>query len=97
MTKSISMKASHPLALAMGVGIASLGSAGCTERTDITWHEPGVYKGDVEFESELKTTIFNYETIEAKLVIPPGKTGEYPHTVTIHYGTNANHTRVRLR
>ena len=56
-----------------------------------------VYKGDVEFESELKTTIFNYETIEAKLVVPPGKTGEYPHTVTIHYGTNAKQTRVRLR
>ena len=48
MTKSISMKASHPLALAMVVGIASLGSAGCTERTDITWHEPGVYKGGVD-------------------------------------------------
>ena len=44
MTKSI-MKASRPLALAMIVGIASLSSTGCTERTDITWHEPGVYKG----------------------------------------------------
>ena len=44
MTKSI-MKASRPLALAMVVGIASLSSTGCTELTDITWHEPGVYKG----------------------------------------------------
>lgn len=44
MTKSIT-KASRPLALAMVVGIASLSSTGCTERTEITWHEPGVYKG----------------------------------------------------
>ena len=44
MTNSI-MKASRPLALAMVVGIASLSSTGCTERSEVTWHEPGVYKG----------------------------------------------------
>jgi hypothetical protein len=44
MTKSI-MKTSRALALAMVVGIASLSSTGCTERSVVTWHEPGVYKG----------------------------------------------------
>jgi hypothetical protein len=44
MTKSI-IKASRPLALAIVVGIASLSSTGCTQGSEITWHEPGVYKG----------------------------------------------------
>jgi len=39
------MKARRPLALAIVVGIASLGSAGCTQRSEVTLHEPGVYKG----------------------------------------------------
>jgi len=39
------MKARSPLALAIVVGVASLGSAGCTERSEVTLHEPGVYKG----------------------------------------------------
>jgi len=47
MTKS-NMKTSRPLALAMVVGIASLSSTGCTEQSDVTWHEPGVYKGGVD-------------------------------------------------
>ena len=47
MTKS-NIKASRPLALAIVVGIASLSSTGCTERSEVTWHEPGVYKGVVD-------------------------------------------------
>ncbi len=44
MTSNI-IKASRLLALAMVVGITSLSSTGCTQRSEITWHEPGVYKG----------------------------------------------------
>jgi len=47
MTKS-NIKASRPLALALVVGIASLSSTGCTEQREVTWHEPGVYKGGVD-------------------------------------------------
>lgn len=36
------------LALAAGVGVMLLGSTGCTEKTTVTLHEPGVYKGDVD-------------------------------------------------
>ena len=44
MTKNI-MKARCPLALALAMGLASLSLAGCTEQSEITLHEPGVYKG----------------------------------------------------
>lgn len=40
-----SNKASRFLALAAGLGIVLLGSTGCTEKTTVTLHEPGVYKG----------------------------------------------------
>lgn len=34
------------LAIAAGLGVLLLGSTGCTEKTTVTLHEPGVYKGD---------------------------------------------------
>ena len=40
--------ASRLLALAAGLGVVLLGSTGCTEKTAVTLHEPGVYKGDVD-------------------------------------------------
>jgi len=55
-----------------------------------------VYKGDVDFKSELKTGVFDYQTIEVKLTVAPGKTAEYPHTVIIHHAHNAKHKRVRI-
>ncbi len=41
-------KASRLLALAASLGIVLLGSTGCTEKTTVTLHEPGVYKGDTD-------------------------------------------------
>jgi hypothetical protein len=38
-------KASRSLALAAALGILSLTATGCTEKTTVTLHEPGVYKG----------------------------------------------------
>jgi hypothetical protein len=39
-------KASRLLALAASLLVLSLGTTGCTEKTTVTLHEPGVYKGD---------------------------------------------------
>ncbi|MEJ2272967.1 MAG: hypothetical protein P8Y01_00075 [Woeseiaceae bacterium] len=39
-------KASRMLAVAAALGVLSLGVAGCTEKSTVTLHEPGVYKGD---------------------------------------------------
>ena len=41
-------KASRLLALAAGLGIVLLASTGCTEKTVVTLHEPGVYKGETD-------------------------------------------------
>ena len=41
-------KASRLLALAAGLGVLLLGSTGCTEKTSVTLHEPGVYKGETD-------------------------------------------------
>ncbi len=41
-------QASRLLALAAGLGIVLLGSTGCTEKTTVTLHEPGVYKGETD-------------------------------------------------
>jgi hypothetical protein len=38
-------KVSRLLALAAALGIVSLTATGCTEKTTVTLHEPGVYKG----------------------------------------------------
>jgi hypothetical protein len=41
-------KASRSLALATGLGVLLLCTTGCTEKTTVTLHEPGVYKGDAD-------------------------------------------------
>jgi len=55
-----------------------------------------VYKGDVDFRSEIETGVFNFETIEAKFTVGKGGKEHYPHTVVIRHGTRARHTRVRI-
>jgi len=54
------------------------------------------FSGDVDFRSEAKTTVFDYRTVETKFTIAAGKTRAYPYSVTIHHGTNAKQTRVKL-
>ena len=46
--KTSMQKASRSLALAAGLGVVLLCSTGCTEKTSVTLHEPGVYKGDAD-------------------------------------------------
>ena len=54
------------------------------------------YSGDVDFSSEAKTTVFDFQTVETKLTVAEGKTRLYPYRVTIHNGVNAKQSRVKL-
>jgi len=54
------------------------------------------FSGDVDFESEMKTEVFDYQTVEARLTVDAGKTRAYPYVVTTHDGANAKQSRVKL-
>jgi len=54
------------------------------------------YDGDVEFTSEAATKVFDYKTVETKLIVPAGQTRAYPYTVLYHKGANAKQSRVKL-
>ncbi len=41
-------RGSRLLALAAGLGLLLFVSTGCTDKTTVTLHEPGVYKGDTD-------------------------------------------------
>ncbi len=41
-------RGSRLLALAAGLGLLLVVSTGCTDKTTVTLHEPGVYKGDTD-------------------------------------------------
>ena len=47
------------------------------------------YSGDVDFASEVKTTVFDHQTVETRIVVGKGKIRTYPYKITMHSGTNA--------
>jgi len=53
--------------------------------------------GDVEYTSEVRTTLFDYRTTETKLSIAASNKREYPCTVLIHQGSNAKQKRIELK
>ena len=53
--------------------------------------------GDVEYTSEVKTTLFDYHTTETKLTVDARSKKEYPCTVLIHQGSNAKQKRILLK
>jgi hypothetical protein len=53
--------------------------------------------GDVEYTSEVETTLFDYRTTETKLPVAARGKREYPCTVLIHHGSNAKQNRIRLK
>jgi hypothetical protein len=56
-----------------------------------------MWNGDIEFESETPTRLFDYRTAEVTLNVPPLGKADYPATVTVHYGTNARQQRINLK
>ena len=55
------------------------------------WH------GDVEYESEIETTLFDYHTTEVKVTVDARGKKELPATITCHNGSNAKQNRVKLK
>jgi len=56
-----------------------------------------VWEGDVEYASEMATTLFDFRTVEAKFTVAPRDRVAYPATVTRHLGSNQRQQRVELR
>jgi hypothetical protein len=52
--------------------------------------------GDVDYDSEVKTTAFDYRTVETTFTVDARSKKEYPSVVLIHHGTNAKQNRVKL-
>ena len=55
------------------------------------------WSGHVDFESEVKTTQFDYRTVEAKFTLPARSRKNYPATVVAHMGANKKQDRIRLK
>jgi hypothetical protein len=53
--------------------------------------------GDVEYTSEVQTTLFDYRTTETKLSVLARAKKEYPCTVLTHQGTNGKQQRILLK
>jgi len=63
----------------------------------ITFELRRQWAGDVDYESEVATTLFDYRTTETKFDIGARSKRQYPATVTTHFGTNAKQQRVKLK
>jgi hypothetical protein len=55
------------------------------------------WDGDVDYESEVATTLFDYRTTETKFTIKARGKTDYPADVTVHQGTNAKQQRVNIK
>jgi len=63
----------------------------------ITFELRRQWAGDVNYESEVATTLFDYRTTETKFDIAARSKRQYPATVTMHFGTNAKQQNVKLK
>ncbi|HDZ19676.1 hypothetical protein LCGC14_0550780 [marine sediment metagenome] len=63
----------------------------------ITFELRRVWHGDIDYDSEIKTTLFDYRTPEVTLTVAARSKKQYPATVTQHHGVNAKQNRVKLK
>jgi len=63
----------------------------------ITFELRRIWDGDVDYYSDIKTTLFDYRTTETKFTVEARDKMEYPCTVTVHMGFNKKQDRVRLK
>jgi len=63
----------------------------------ITFELRRQWPGHVDYASEMKTTLFDYRTIEAKFTVPARGKVEHPCTVVTHHGRNAKQNRINLK
>ena len=62
----------------------------------ITFELRRQWDGDVDYDSEVETTLFDFRTTQTKFSIKARSKTEYPSDVTLHMGANAKQNRVRL-
>jgi hypothetical protein len=55
------------------------------------------WDGDVDYDSEVATTLFDYRTTDTVFDIGARSKRQYPATVMMHFGTNAKQMRVKLK
>ena len=63
----------------------------------ITFELQRQWPGDVTYESEVETTLFDFQTTEATRTVPPRDKVAYPATVLTRHGANAKDHRVALK
>ncbi len=63
----------------------------------ITFELRRMWPGHVDYVSEVKTTLFDYRTIEAKFTVKKRDKKQYPCTVTTHHGVNSKQSRINLK
>jgi len=54
------------------------------------------WDGDSDYDSEVKTTLFDYRTTVTEFEIAPRSKRQYPATITVHMGRNKRQNRVRI-
>jgi hypothetical protein len=63
----------------------------------ITFELRRIWPGDIDYSSEVKTTLFDYRTTETTFTVGARSKTEYPATVTQHLGKNAKQASVKLK
>jgi len=63
----------------------------------ITFELRRQWVGDVEYESEVDTTLFDYRTIQAGFTVGARSKQQYPATVVRHQGVNSRQSRITLK
>jgi hypothetical protein len=56
-----------------------------------------IWPGDVEFSSEIATTLFDFQTTQATFDVESRSSFRYPAVVVSHHGSNLTQSRVQLR
>ena len=62
----------------------------------ITFELRQVWPGDVSYDSPVKTTLFDYHTIQATFDVDKRSRKDCPATITVHQGSNAKQDRIEL-
>ena len=56
-----------------------------------------IWSGHVDYESEVKTTLFDYRTAQVAFAVAPRAKKQYPCTVVLHMGKNSKQSRIHLK
>ncbi|KKK52209.1 hypothetical protein LCGC14_3107230, partial [marine sediment metagenome] len=63
----------------------------------ITFELRRMWGGHVDYDSEVRTKLFDYRTIEVTFTVDARNKKLYPCTVVTHHGTNSKQSRINLK